>query len=167
MFQNTPFPFVLCLLLLAGCQSEKIPPPAITVSTTGGGTVQVKNSHAVYHTDKSVVDLIVWKGFRNIDVWEQTSDPHGESMKLKDDRSLKWEYLNGSGIITVNETEYSLADGRLLLLSFDGDEVHVQQLDFDLSNLGSTGEDIEKSLIDLADTHDTIRDFVESAKAIP
>jgi len=112
------------------------------------------------------VDLVVWKGFRNIDVWEYTSGPAGEWMKLKDDRVCEWKRSKDANAVIVNGKEYSLEGGRMLLLSLDGEEVRVQQLDYDLSSLGSSDEEIEQALSALGETNDAIREFVDAAQPI-
>lgn len=157
MFKTKSVIFGLCLLISAGCSQGL---PGLGGETRESGEIEIENSRAEFHIVDGTLQLIIWKYIDYWNVEKLESGPEGDKIKLKDGRTLEWEI--DSDTITVNGQQYSLNDGRILLLSFADAEVQVQQLNLDLSKMGSSSEEIRKSLIKLAEENQVVREFLDS-----
>lgn len=136
----------LCMMLQGcrrqqGAQSFDGPGGVLTWDETGGSASSLPGiDQATVYYESSV--LVVWSDFDKGGGGRSGENSHGAEghgrLESRDHGAVEFHYeIKGSqaGMLTVNETDYNLAAGRLFLVSAADEQVAVKQLQRDLRDL--------------------------------
>jgi len=124
--------------------------------------IDVKNTHASYRIADGKLELLVWKDFDAVDPTRDSATFSKESFTLPNDKRVRWEWKQDSDVVMVNDKQYTLTDGRVILISTQGEGVKVTQVQHDLSKIAEPG--ISEAVNALAKDNESVRQFVDSAK---
>lgn len=176
MFQRTPKLFqgvcvAMILIALLGCSRSLLPPPpSLPPSShlTAGATAEIVGTYATYGQVQDHLAIVVWSDLEAVSASSGTS---GESASFKgvhrsdNSRSIRWfAEISGpmAGTIDINEMEFDLAKGRLLLATVVAGAPKVRQLDYKVEQFHE--EDLVESLSGWFESEPQLRQFFRSSR---
>lgn len=131
---------------LIGCSAKSTPPGANSI----GGSVDGAN-YSYHYWDEGLA-ILIWHDFsygaEGCSGTGSTEDPVYRlecSVEAQDGRRFEWEVHSSdgqTGDMWINGESYNLSQGTLFLVSSQGDDVKVNQLQRDFSELEATNEAI-------------------------
>ena len=144
--------------------TAKDQPPLLTL--TGGGSTSVGQTSVDYKRSTKGLALVIWWDSGGPSESDSESGPLGSNawgaFTPAKGKKIKWEWKGArekGGDFKLNGKPYDLAKGILLLVSTQGGEVRVTQLDVDLSKT----EPNEKGFRGLAKKHEKLAKFLADA----